>query len=167
MVEHGPQDTRWTPVGAMGTMRLTPAPRLGEAQNAANGFHRRFSRGPINAWLSHPASGLPQDLVLSWPEPQAFDHVTLTFDNLPPSRHENPWESGRRVLDRCVRSYALSVWEGGSWREILREDDNYHRFRTHTFAPIVTDKLRLTIVSTHGEGWGARVYQVSVYHKGD
>jgi hypothetical protein len=164
MVERSPRGTRWQEVNAMGAMRLTPAPRLGEAQNAVNGYHRRFSRAPTHMWISDPDRELPQHLVLSWPEPQRLDRVTLTFDNLCAARHDNPWESGTRVVPWLVRSYALSVREDGEWREIVRVEDNYHRFRTHTFASLSTTRLRLAVHSTHGPGHPARVYQISAYH---
>ena len=147
-------------------MRLQPAPCLGEAENVINGFHRRFSRGPTNMWMSDPAQALPQELILSWPEAQEFDQVSLTFDNLPQHRHENPWESGKRVLEFCVKEYELAVWEHDRWREIAAENCNYHRFRTHSFETIVTTKLRLRILAIHGGNQAARVYQVSVYSTG-
>jgi len=163
MVEHSPRGTRWQDVGTMGTMRLTPTPRLGDAENAVNGYHRRFSRAPTHMWISDPARELPQHLVLSWPEPQRLDRVTLTFDNLCAARHDNPWESGTRVAPWLARSYALAAWEDGRWREIVRVEDNHHRFRTHDFAPLSTGRLRLTIDATHGGGHPARVYQISAY----
>jgi len=162
MVERSFHIPEWKSLKAMGTMRITPAPHLGEAENVINGFHRRFSRAPTNMWISDPAQGLPQELVLSWQEAQEFSQVTLTFDNLPQHRHENPWESGKRVLDMCIKEYELSVWKNDEWKEIIREECNYHRFRTHSFEPVVTNKLRLRILSTHGGKQSARVYQVSV-----
>jgi ribulose 1,5-bisphosphate synthetase/thiazole synthase len=164
MVERSPRGTRWQEVGAMGAIRFTPAPHLGEAQNAANGYHRRFSRAPTHMWISDPASKLPAHLDLSWSEPQCLDRVDLTFDNLCASRHDNPWESGTRVAPWLVRSYVLAVREGGEWREIVRVEDNHHRFRRHTFAPLSSAELRLTVHATHGPGHPARVYQISAYH---
>ena len=163
MVEHSPRGTRWQEVGVMGTMRLTPGPRLGDAENAVNGYHRRFSRAPTHMWISDPACELPQQLLLSWPEPRRLDRVTLTFDNLCAARHDNPWESGTRVAPWLVRSYALAVWEDDGWREIVRIEDNHHRFRAHVFAPLSTTRLCLTVHATHGLGYPARVYQISAY----
>ncbi|MFC1714208.1 FAD-dependent oxidoreductase [Candidatus Poribacteria bacterium] len=163
MVELNHLRPEWRQLGAMGAMKVNSAPHLGEAENVINGFHRRFSRAPTNTWLSDPTQGLPQDLVLSWPEACEFNQVTLTFDNLPRQRHENPWESGKRVLGMCVKEYELAVWVDNRWKQIIKEECNYHRFCSHSFETIVTDKLRLRILDTHGEMKGARVYQVSVY----
>ena len=103
MIEHNHFQPEWRSLQRMATMRLDPPPALGEAGNVINGYHRRFSRGPLNLWASDPAAGLPQELVLQWTEPQEFDEVTITFDNLADQRHENPWECGQRVLPILVR----------------------------------------------------------------
>ncbi|MBM3501723.1 MAG: FAD-dependent oxidoreductase, partial [Armatimonadetes bacterium] len=87
-VEHSHHSPRWKPLGATGTLRLFPAPRLGEAANVTNGFLRRFSRAPLNLWLSDPRDGLPQSLTLEWDEPQTVSRVGLTFDNLVKLTHD-------------------------------------------------------------------------------
>ena len=162
MVEHSHHLPEWRATGAVATVRLTPAPALGEATNVVNGFHRRFSRGPTNMWMSDPAQGLPQDLILTWAAPQTFVEVALTFDNLTAYRHDNPWESGRRVLPHLVKAYTLAYRADGAWHEIARETCNYHRFRRHRFDPVTARQLRLRVLSTHGDGESARVYQVRV-----
>lgn len=166
MVEHGPQSTSWKRIGALATMRLAPAPRLGEAANATNGFHRRLSTAPTNMWMSDPCQGLPQDLLLTWEEPQEFDQVCLTFDNLTRLRHENPWESGQRVLPICARAYELTYWQDGEWHELVRAENNHHRFRRHAFRPVTGTRLRLRVLEAHGDQVGARVYQVRVSRTG-
>jgi len=164
MVEYSSHNTQWKTLGIMGTMRINLAPHLGEAENVINGFHRRFGHGPMNMWVSDPAQGFPQDITLSWSEPQKFNKVTLTFDNLPQHHHDNPWESGKRVLDILAKAYILEVWKNGGWEEIIKEECNYHRFCTYTFKPVVTHKLRLRVLDTHGEKKSARVYQISIYN---
>jgi hypothetical protein len=165
MVESSHQRPEWKPLKVLGSMKLNPAPSLGEAENVINGFHRRFSRGPTNMWISDPEQKLPQDLILSWTEPQEFNHVSLTFDNLPKRRHDNPWESGKRVMGSCVKGYELSVWQNGLWKEIAKDECNYNRFRIHSFEVLTTTRLRLRISSTHSGSHSTRVYQVSVYRR--
>ena len=162
MVEHSHHLPEWCSTGAMATLRLTPSPALGEATNVINGFHRRFSRGPTNMWMSDPAQGLPQDLILTWAEPQTFTEVDLTFDNLTEFRHDTPWESGRRVLLHLVKAYTIACWADGEWRDIVQEACNIHRFHRHRFDAVMTHKLRLRVLATHGEGESARVYQIQV-----
>ncbi len=163
MVEHSHHRPQWASMNAMATMRLDPAPSVGEATNAINGHHRRTSRAPLNMWMSDPEAGLPQELILEWPEAQSFDQVTVTFDNLARLTSENPWHSGSRVVPFLAKAYDISVWADGEWAEVVSEDDNFHRRRTHRVGPIHASKLRLRVLSTHGEGFGARVYELSVH----
>ena len=163
LVDYSSDAAAWNGSGVMGTMRLDPPPRLGEAESVINGFHRRFSRGPTNLWMSDPGLGFPQELVLSWDEPQTICRVALTFDNLAASRHEYPWEHGGRVLGCLVKSYAVDTWQDGQWSEVFRDDCNYRRFRSHGIETTTTDRLRLRVLETHDPGHGARVYQVSVF----
>lgn len=167
MVEHSHFSPEWRSLKCMATMRLTPAPGLGEAANAINGFHRRFSRAPLNMWISDPEQGLPQELTLSWPTTQEFDGVCVTFDNLTRLRHDQPWECGRRVLPILVESYELAAWCDGAWQTLAAVSGNYHRFRQHRFASVKADKLRLCVLATHGgaAAAGARVYEVQVFNR--
>jgi len=166
MVEHSHGATVWKGLGVMGAMRLHPAPRLGEAANVIDGHLRRYGTGPTHMWMSDPLQGLPQEIRLCWDEAQELDRVVLCFDNLAKSRHECPWEGGDRATPNCVRSYAVEVWQDGAWQEVVREDDNYHRFRVHDIGLCSAAKLRLRVLSTHGDGHGARVYQVRVHRTG-
>jgi len=113
--------------------------------------------------VSDRAAGLPQDLVLEWPQEENFDRVALTFHNLEADTRDNPWHSGKRVSAMLARDYDLSVWAGGEWREVAAVTDNFHRRRVHDVQQLTTDKLRLRVHATHGEGLGARVYEVRVY----
>jgi len=164
MVEHSHHDTCWHGLETMATMRLTPEIPLGDAASAASGYHRRFSRGPTNMWISR--APLPQELVLTWPRPVAFDRVELTFDNLPSRRADNPWESGARVHPMLAKAYDLSIRQDGQWACLADEDNNIHRFRVHAFESVSTDQLRLRVQETHGEDGQARVYQVAVFAEG-
>lgn len=162
MVEHSHHTQEWRLVDAMATMRLTPPPHLGEAENIVNGFHRRFSRGPTNMWISDPQQELPQSFILSWAEKQRVDEICLTFDNLSAFRHDQPWENGTRVLPFLVKAYTVDVWQDDAWHELVREACNIHRFRRHPVSSVHTNKMRLQILSTHGAGASARVYQIQV-----
>ena len=161
MVEHSHFTPAWSRLNVMATMRLTPVPKLGEAEQVSNGFHRRFSTAPTNMWMSDPAQALPQDLTLTWRGVREFDQVDLTLDNLACLREEDTWECGKRVMEGSVKAYELACWQGGEWRMLVHEDDNHHRFRRHSFAPVRTNKLRLRVLEVHGGG-GACVYQVRV-----
>ncbi len=162
MIEHSHHLPEWQPTRTVPTLRLVPSPPLGEAENVINGFHRRFSHGPTNMWISAPGASLPQSLTLTWPTPQTFAEVRLTFDNLTAFRHDNPWESGERVLPYLVKAYRLEVWRNDTWHTWVEEECNIHRCRRHRLPPATTTQLRLQILATHGEGESARVYQIRV-----
>ncbi|MCD6286755.1 MAG: hypothetical protein J7M39_12660, partial [Anaerolineae bacterium] len=91
-----------------------------------------------------------------------FDEVHLTFDNLTALRHDNPWESGERVLPCLVKAYRLEVWRDDGWHTWVEEECNIHRIRRHRLPPATTTRLRLQILATHREGESARVYQIRV-----
>jgi hypothetical protein len=162
MVEHSHHLPEWRLVNARATLRLSPPPRCGEAEAAADGFSRRFSQGPLHMWVSDPAESLPQHLVLSWKAPQTFDTIEVTFDNLVARREDNPWESGARVVPHLVRAYTLNWWDGNGWQPLVEETENIHRFRRHRVDPVTTTRLRLSVLATHGGGSPARVYQLSI-----
>ena len=148
----------------MGTMRLTPAPAVGDAASVIDGFSRRFTRGPTHMWMSDPEAGFPQELTLAWEQPILFDEVRLTFDNLEASPHDNPWEHRKRASEFLVRDYELLAGTSGAFTPLVRAEDNYHRVQTHRFPETRADALRLRVLACHGEGYGARVYSVGVHH---
>ncbi len=161
MVERPAGSERWSRLGVMAALRLAPAPALGEAANAVNGFKQRFSRGPTHMWMSDPAQGLPQDLFLAWRSAKKINEVHLFFDNLTARRHDYPWECGSRVLPGLVKAYELAYWDGHAWRDLAKEDGNHHRFRRHSFCDVTAARLRLRVLAAHGAPV-ARVYQVRV-----
>ncbi len=161
-VELSHHSPTWRPVGARGTLKLTPPPPLGEAANAVNGFHRRFGRGPTNLWLSDPRDGLPQELELQWDSPQRISRICLTFDNLERDSHANPWHAGTLAAGRCVRDYELALLTEQGWREVATVEGNVRRCRTHDCEPVTATALRLRVLATNESGWGARVYEVRV-----
>ena len=161
MVEHSHHDSRWHGVDAMMSMRLSPSPALGEAASVTNGFHRRFSRGPTNMWIS--GDPVPQDITLKWDDPVQLSRVEITFDNLTPDHSENPWESGERVHPMLAKAYEISVLTDEGWTAVVREETNIHRFRVHELEPLTANRLRLRVLDTHGGGGLARVYQISAF----
>ena len=154
----------WQTAGRMLTFRFHPEPPLGDAANVANGFHRRFSRAPLNMWHSDPREPLPQELSVAWDSTKEFSEVCLTFDNLTRHRHDAPWECYQRVATFLVKTYELEYEDSTGRHLLLREECNYHRFRRHRFDPITAHVLRLRVIATHGDREAARVYQIRVRH---
>ena len=162
MVAHSHFTPVWQASEKMPTFRFHPEPSLGDAANIINGFHRRFSRAPLNMWHSDPREPLPQELTLSWDSLKEFDEVCLTFDNLTKHRHDAPWECNQRVAPFLVKTYELEYEDSTGRHLLLREECNYRRFRRHRFDPVTAHSLRLKVVATHGNGEAARVYQIRV-----
>ncbi len=162
-VEHSHQRPRWAPLDCMGCVRLTPAPPLGEATNVLNGFSRRFGRGPTNLWMSVPSDGLPQELTLCWDTEQTLRRVCILFDTLCREDEDNPWRSGAPAAPMCVRDYDLVVREGHHRQQVVQVRGNVHRRREHELEPVGTRELRLRVLATQEEGWGARVYSIRAY----
>ena len=162
--EYRDEAAEWNRLPAAGAMRLFPAPTLGEAESAVNGWSRRYSTAPTHQWQTPPGAALPQELLLSWEQPHTFSRVVLHFDNLPRMLVENPWEHGPRALPTLVRAYALDVCEQGAWREVAHITENCHRFREHSFAPVTASALRLRVLATHGAAQ-ARVYEIGVFER--
>ena len=146
-------------------IRLAPSPPYGEARNVINGWHRRFSTNPVNMWMSALDEPLPQSLTLSWPEPQRFNCVQLTFDTLYRAYVQMPINREELgVAGMCVRDYDLQACCEGTWQTILEERSNYHRHRVHRFPQgVCTAQLRLVVLATNEPGWSARIYEVRVY----
>lgn len=162
-VEHSHQSPRWTPLGAMGCMRLSPAPPVGEAASVIDGHLRRYSRGPTHMWMSDPGDGLPQELSLTWDTPVRIARVAITFDTLCRDDEHNPWRSGAHAAPQCVSDYELRALVDGNWQELVAVHGNYHRCRGHEVGPLAASALKLRVLKTCEDGWGARVYSVRVY----
>ncbi len=167
MIEHSQHSENWyRPLDVMIAMRFIPVVPLGEAKNIKNGFSRRFSKAPLNMWISNPKEGLPADITLSWAEVLEIDTIEITFDNLTAKMEETAWESGKRVVDFLVKSYVVEAFVEGKWIEVVREDCNYHRFCRHRIGKLLASKLRLTVLATHSvnNDLPARIYQIRVYN---
>ena len=147
-------------------LKVRPRPAYGEAANIINGFNRRFSTCPVNMWISRRGEPLPQSLTLDFGAPRTFTTVHLTFDTLCCIYTEMPINCDQRVSPMCVKDYSLESWDGVAWRSILTVEGNYNRFRIHTFPPVTSQKLRVTVRSVHDPAkYTARIYEVRVYNK--
>jgi len=62
----------------------------------------------------------------------------------------------------CVRDYTLECHVNGKWVRVVRERDNFQRYRRHQFKQVVADQVRLTVEATHGAKT-ARVFEIRVY----
>jgi hypothetical protein len=112
-----------------------------------------------NAWQSAAGQRLPQWIELSWDEPQQIGAVQCVFDTDLDNPLAKPVDAFPRV---CVRGYRIECEVNGKWQQVVAERLNFQRFRQHSFAPVQTKKLRLTVESTHGVSF-ARVFEIRAY----
>lgn len=110
-----------------------------------------------NMWASDPTQPMPQWLELAWPEKVRLSSVYLTFDTDLNAPYHNV-----ALVPECVRDYELSYWDGTAWQSLVKERGNFQRHRVHRFAPVTTDRLRLTVTATNGDK-SARVFELRAY----
>jgi hypothetical protein len=111
-------------------------------------------------WRSDPTQPLPQWIELQWPQPVRFNTVHLVFDT-------NIY--GRRPVadpgtSSCARSYRVLIRDGERWTPVVEVDDNWRRFRRHTFRMVETEAMRLEILDAIG-AQEARLYEIRVYQE--
>jgi hypothetical protein len=85
----------------------------------------------------------------------AFDAVT-TLDSM----------ELEEAFDR-IRGYRVEYWDGGSWQEVL-SGSTIGRGRTHHFAPISTERIRVLITElVSGPDWVTpSLYEVRLFLHG-
>lgn len=153
---------RWRPFtnGRSFALRVTPEQRPFAAQNVVEGTNRPDAWS--NIFVSDAAEGLPAWIELKFPRPVSFNQVQITFDT----------DTSRRVklplfrYPECMKHYEIVVPNGGGWRTIAIEQDNYMRRRVHTVERTTTSRLRINLLATNGAR-EARVYEVRVYDETD
>jgi hypothetical protein len=109
--------------------------------------------------MSDPKAGLPQSVEMEWDEPIQFNCVEIVFDTNMNRRVRLPLYR----YPECVKDYSLEFNQGGVWKELLREEDNYQRRRVHRFDTVHSNRLRLQVLATNGVP-NARVYEIRVYN---
>jgi hypothetical protein len=115
-------------------------------------------------WRSDPKQALPQWLELTFPGHVALNTVHVTFGTDLSSRHlqkTRDLDSGRDVL-ASVSGYDIEAYDGKAWQAVVKETDNYQRWRRHRFAEVVATKLRLKVHDTAAMD-SVQVYEVRVY----
>jgi hypothetical protein len=153
-----PGKTRWRKLTKDRSfcLRVFPQQTPYSAENVLRGSNRpdRWS----NIYISDPNRGLPVTLELTLPRRTTFNTVHLTFDT----------NINRRITEplfrypECVKRYEVSVATPGGWKTVVEEPDNYYRKRVHTFDPVASNRLRVTIHETNGAP-EARVYELRLY----
>lgn len=131
------------------------------ADNVINGYSR-IHDAQAYEWVSDPAQGLPQWIMLSSPTKQTVTTACLTFDtDMSNPAMLNPYEKFPHTL---ATDYVLEAFDGKAWRELARVTGNNLRHRVHHFAPIGVEKVRVTI-SDSGDHKTARMFEIRLYNE--
>ena len=120
------------------------------------------AEGKFNLWVSDPALPLPQWIELDFQKRVAIHSIYLYFDtnlDLFPPLHQPRSPS-------CVRRYQVQIPSERGWKTVVDVNDNWMRFRKHTFETVISDKLRILVLATNGDP-SARIYEVHVYGPGN
>ena len=126
--------------------------------NVINGVTRTVGETP-NLWSSDRAKPMPQWIELAFDSSTRVNTVYLTFDtDMNAPFHTEP------LVPQCVRDYELWYHDGAQWVRLASVTDNFQRRRVHRFDPVTTNRLRLTVLATHGSP-SARVFEIRVYNE--
>jgi hypothetical protein len=155
-----PGGSVWRPFtnGRSFVLRVLPEQHPYTAQNVVQGTNRP-DLWP-NIFVSDPSQGLPVWLELRLPNPVRFNQVQITFDT----------NANRRVplplfrYPECIKRYEIAVPDGGGWKTIAHEDQNYSRRRVHWIDAVTSDRLRINVQETNGSP-EARIYEVRIYNE--
>lgn len=155
-----PPGNKWRPFtgGRSLGLRVLPEQRPYGPQNVVQGTNRPDMW--TNIYISDPVQELPAWIELRFPAPVEMNEIQITFDT----------DVNRRVrlplfrYPECVKRYEIAIPQGGGWKTIAQEDDNYFRRRVHSVDAVTTSRLRINLLETNGSPQ-ARVYEVRVYNE--
>jgi hypothetical protein len=144
----------WRMIHGTFGFEVLPESRPYAAGNVASGMTRPETG--TNVWISDPGAPLPQALSLAWPGPITISSVELTFDS---QLSGWIWEG---VFPLIARDYRVEACVNGVWQTVAGVAGNYQRRRVHTFEPVTTSEIRVTVDATNG-GNTARLYEIRAY----
>ena len=109
-------------------------------------------------WVSDPTQSLPQWVELTFEKPTDINSVSVVFD----TDLANPivsWSGKKPTPSRCVKDYAVEVFDGECWITVAEIAGNFMRKRTHNFDTVKAEKLRITAKETWGDP-SARIMEI-------
>ena len=127
-------------------------------ENVINGYNRIVNAQDYE-WVSDPSQAFPQWVQLDFQKPTVIHSVSTVFDTdltNPGTAHAKP---PRHTIPQCVKDYRVEIYTDGAWQEIARVEGNIMRKRTHTFAPVNTEKIRVIVDCTWGDP-SARIMEI-------
>ena len=126
-------------------------------ENVINGVSR-IQNPSSYEWVSDPAQTLPQWIALDFAAPAKINTVSVVFD----TDLTNPgtcWGIKIPNVPVCVKDYEVEVYADGEWKKVASVEGNFWRKRTHTFAPMTVEKVRVNVLATNGDK-SARIMEI-------
>lgn len=126
-------------------------------ENVINGHSRIISEKDYE-WVSNPKECLPQWIKLKFAHPTKINSVSIVFD----TDMTNPgtcFNVKYPTVATCVKSYKVEVFDGTTWIKVVDVTDNFMRKRTHKFATMLSQMIRITVYETWGDP-SARITEV-------
>lgn len=127
-------------------------------ENVINGW-TRMAQNASSMWRSDPNQALPQSLELDFGKPTALNTVQLTFVTNP-----NGEPNALKLIPEQVKDYEVEALVDGKWVPIVKERDNFLRFRKHQFRTQKASKLRLTVSANYGAPT-ANLFEIRAYNE--
>ncbi|MCC6142696.1 MAG: FAD-dependent oxidoreductase [Candidatus Hydrogenedentes bacterium] len=131
-----------------------------------------WTRDETGEWQHRWGGPLDADgawIELQWEAPQKIAQVQLVFDSgfhRPLTLTEQAGYQARMhsgPQPETVRDYRVEYrGSDGSYVRVADVTGNYQRLRRHRFAPVETDRIRLTVTATNGNP-EARVFEIRCY----
>lgn len=128
--------------------------------NVINGISRIVDAEHYE-WVSDPARPMPQWIELCFQKSARISTVSVVFDT-DLSDPSTAKEIKIPEVPVCVKDYNVELLIDGTWRRIAEVKDNFMRRRLHSFAPVTTDGIRVTVLSTCGDP-SARIMEIRAW----
>jgi hypothetical protein len=103
------------------------------AENVINGY-ARAERGNSNAWAPDVGAKGPHWVELSWPQPQRFNTVHVTF----------------QTAALAPKRFTVEAFLDGTWKQIAKVAENRHRRHVLGLDRLTASKLRIVLDEPRG-----------------
>ncbi|MDA2928171.1 FAD-dependent oxidoreductase [Acidobacteria bacterium AH-259-G07] len=149
-IESDSDDGLWQHLRGTYVFRVEPQSYPYKPENVISGVSR--PEQGTNLWIADPAQNWPHWLELDFRQPVTFDTIQLTFDSNLDRQMDEGAKAWTGPVPEIIKCYSFSVWQDGRWLTFHQEEANHQRWKRHTFEPVTTQRLRITLEATHGGG---------------
>jgi hypothetical protein len=158
--------TRWPPTDWVPCFELSPDPALYAPESVVDGYARPY--GLPHGWCSEPfdtGEAEPAEeawVELVWDEPRTLAAVQFAFNTRLTDNYNPLTPMPETEVPEAVRDYRVERETSGGWESLTTVTGNYQRFRRHTFDPVETDRLRVSVKATNGAP-RAEIFEIRAY----